>query len=119
LARPKWCFQTVALTRLFQKITESKQSLGENVNRRIYYGIKTGLNDAFIINNATRFRLINEHSSSAEIIKPMLRLEPKPDNWEGNWRGRKAGPYKWYEIQDNVAYYQEFEKPKIVWLEAA
>ncbi len=29
--------------------------------------------------------------------------------------GRKPGPYKWYEIQDNIAYYQEFEKPKIVW----
>ncbi len=43
------------------------------------------------------------------------QLEPKPDNWEGNWRGRKAGSYKWHEIQDNVAFYQEFAKPKIVW----
>lgn len=29
--------------------------------------------------------------------------------------GRKAGSYKWYEIQDNTAYYREFEKPKIIW----
>ena len=29
--------------------------------------------------------------------------------------GRKAGTYKWYEIQDNVAYWQEFEQPKITW----
>ena len=29
--------------------------------------------------------------------------------------GRKPGPYKWYEIQDNIAYYREFEKPKIIW----
>ena len=28
--------------------------------------------------------------------------------------GRKVGKYKWYEIQDNTAYFQEFEKPKIV-----
>ena len=27
--------------------------------------------------------------------------------------GRKPGPYKWFEIQDNVAYYKDFEKPKI------
>ncbi len=31
--------------------------------------------------------------------------------------GRKPGSYKWYEIQDNTAYYFEFEKPKIVWIE--
>ncbi len=29
--------------------------------------------------------------------------------------GRKPGSYKWYEIQDNTAYYQEFELEKIVW----
>jgi adenine-specific DNA-methyltransferase len=28
--------------------------------------------------------------------------------------GRKPGTYKWYEIQDNVAYWEEFEQPKIV-----
>jgi adenine-specific DNA-methyltransferase len=31
--------------------------------------------------------------------------------------GRKPGNYKWFEIQDNTAYYKEFEKDKIVWLE--
>ena len=29
--------------------------------------------------------------------------------------GRKAGPYKWFEIQDSVEYYQYFEQPKITW----
>jgi adenine-specific DNA-methyltransferase len=29
--------------------------------------------------------------------------------------GRKPGTYKWFEIQDNVAYYEDFEKGKIVW----
>ena len=29
--------------------------------------------------------------------------------------GRKIGDYKWYEIQDNTAYYKEFEKEKIIW----
>jgi hypothetical protein len=30
------------------------------------------------------------------------------------WPGRKQGSYQWYEIQDNVAYYEKFKKPKIV-----
>ena len=46
------------------------------------------------------------------------RLEPKPLSWDdqkdGKWKGRKAGPYEWYEIQDSTAYYQLFDKPKIV-----
>ncbi|MBY5626507.1 Eco57I restriction-modification methylase domain-containing protein [Rhizobium leguminosarum] len=46
------------------------------------------------------------------------KLEPKPVDWDedenGKWEGRKAGPYKWFEIQDNIAYWQEFEQPKIV-----
>ena len=29
--------------------------------------------------------------------------------------GRKPGNYQWYEIQDNTAYWPEFEKEKIIW----
>ncbi len=39
----------------------------------INYGIKTGLNEAFIIDNETREKLISEDSNSAEIISPVLR----------------------------------------------
>ena len=43
------------------------------------------------------------------------RLMPKPKGWSGRrWPGRKGGAYEWYEIQDTVAYYEEFEKPKII-----
>jgi hypothetical protein len=45
-------------------------------------------------------------------------LKPKPIDWDdkkdGEWKGRKQGPYKWYEIQDNIAYWKEFEQPKIL-----
>ena len=44
------------------------------------------------------------------------QLMPKPADWKGSeWPGRKPGPYKWFEIQDAVDYYEEFEKPKILW----
>jgi type I restriction-modification system DNA methylase subunit len=50
-----------------------------------------------------------------------LRLEPKPRSWEGlgKWEGRKTGSYKWYEIQDEVAYYAEFDQPRIIYPEIA
>ena len=42
-------------------------------------------------------------------------LEPKPKDWlnDQTWIGRKAGTYAWYEIQDSIDYYKEFEKAKI------
>jgi hypothetical protein len=48
------------------------------------------------------------------------QLIPKPKGWKGKdkdekWKGRKIGAYKWYEIQDAVDYYLEFEGPKIVY----
>lgn len=48
------------------------------------------------------------------------QLMPKPKDWRGGtWPGRKAGPYEWYEIQDVIAYYEEFDKPKILYQEIA
>ncbi len=48
------------------------------------------------------------------------QLEPRPDDWEQKhsgkkWPGRKPGSYQWFEIQDNIAYYTEFEKDKIMY----
>ena len=48
------------------------------------------------------------------------QLEPKPNDWKPKasneeWGGRKEGSYAWYEIQDSVEYWTEFDKPKIVY----
>ena len=40
---------------------------------RINFGIKTGYNDAFIIDESTKNKLIKEDPKSAEIIRPILR----------------------------------------------
>ncbi|MDD2736269.1 MAG: Eco57I restriction-modification methylase domain-containing protein [Desulfuromonadaceae bacterium] len=43
-------------------------------------------------------------------------LEPKPKNWPSGhpWLGRKAGTYKWYELQDSIDYWEQFETSKII-----
>ena len=134
---------------LLAKLRNAGKPLGEYVNGKFYYGIKTGFNEAFVIDLATRNRLINEHPSSAEVIKPFLRGRdvkrwnvdyqnlyliftrrgvdiknyPAIEKYLAQYKdrlaagidgGRKAGSYEWYEIQDNIAYWQEFEKPKII-----
>ncbi len=127
-------------------------------SNKVYWGIKTGLNEAFIIDSGTRDRLIAEDPKSDEIIKPFLmgkdidryyppqsknylifsrrgikidnypaikehllryktKLMPRPKDWTGpgKWEGRKPGIYQWYELQDTIDYYAEFEKPKIIY----
>jgi adenine-specific DNA-methyltransferase len=144
-----WRLESPAVLRLLDKLRAAGKPLGKYVNGRLYYGIKTGLNEAFVVDRATRDRLIAEHKSSAEVLKPFLRgrdikrwrVEPQ-DLWliftrrgidikkypaiyehllpfkkrlmPGAPGGRKPGSYEWYEIQDSIAYWQEFEQPKIV-----
>jgi hypothetical protein len=153
-----WSLADRGTEKILKKIQSTGVSLEKYVNSSIFYGIKTGLNEAFVIDLATKEKLIAEDPKSAEIIKPYIagrdvqryqslpsgkyiiftkrgikvkdypaierylkpfknQLMPKPDNWSGDeWLGRKPGKYEWYEIQDSIDYYNQFEKPKIVYL---
>lgn len=147
-----WVIADDQVKGLMAKVQQRSLSLGEYIQNQIYYGIKTGFNEAFVIDAATRQSLIAQDSKSEELIKPYLvgrdlsrygfepqakwliftrrgtdieaypalkshlqqfrtRLEPGT--------GRKPGPYLWFEIQDNVAYYPYFETPKIIYSDIA
>ena len=67
-----WQLTNAAVQQLMAKLRAAGKPLGEYVNGKIYYGIKTGLNEAFVIDAATKHRLIAEDPRSAEIIKPFL-----------------------------------------------
>lgn len=153
-----WVIDNAARLNLFQKLVSRGVTLAEYTKEKIFYGIKTGLNEAFVIDAETKDRLISQNPNSKDVIKPLLQgedirdwhitpksrwiiftrrginidqypaikeylsqwkedLTPKQD--KNQKRGRKPGRYKWYEIQDDVAYYQEFEKPKIIYPDIA
>ncbi|OGJ86548.1 MAG: restriction endonuclease subunit R, partial [Candidatus Raymondbacteria bacterium RIFOXYA2_FULL_49_16] len=57
---------------LLKKLQKVGIPLGEYVKKKIYYGIKTGLNEAFVIDSATKDKLIKEDKKSSEVIKPFL-----------------------------------------------
>ncbi|MEN8221323.1 MAG: N-6 DNA methylase, partial [Pseudomonadota bacterium] len=151
-----WSLADKKTQALLDKLHHQGVPLNEYVEGKIYRGILTGLNEAFVIDGKTREKLIANDAKSEELIKPFLLgrdikryqpvkcehyfiftrrgveikkypaierhlrqfkkpLMPKPKNWEAEaWQGRKQGGYQWYEIQDTIAYYQEFEKPKII-----
>lgn len=152
-----WRFLRPKDQSLIANISACTQPLREFLNGRLYWGVKTGLNEAFIVNRSTRDSLIADDPGSESLLKPFVRgrdvkqwnladpelwlifsrrgieisdypaiekhllqykkrLEPKPPKWPTGkpWAGRKPGAYKWYEIQDNIAYYQEFGEPCVV-----
>ena len=57
---------------LLEKLKTQGTPLGKYVDRKIYNGVKTGFNGAFIIDTETKDRLIAEDPKSADIIKPLL-----------------------------------------------
>ncbi|MBZ0275775.1 MAG: DUF559 domain-containing protein, partial [Anaerolineae bacterium] len=68
-----WQLSSPRVRALMDKLTKAGMPLGQYVDGRIYYGIKTGLNEAFIIDEAKRAELITADPNSAEIIRPYLR----------------------------------------------
>lgn len=61
-----------SLAAVLEKMRQAGPPLGEVVQGRIYRGVLTGYNEAFIIDRQTRDRLIEEDPKSAEIIKPLV-----------------------------------------------
>jgi len=162
LSGDNWTLAKAQEIAVFEKMKKRGIPLGEYVKRKIFYGIKTGLNEAFVIDRATRNRLIREDKKNAEIIKPFVvgddirkyhinfretyliiipkgwtrsKIQNGGDAWkwlQKNYSSVAAhlAPYSekaenrfdkgeyWWELRA-CDYYEEFEKPKIIWPEIA
>ncbi len=74
-----------------QSINEKIKSKGKalkNWDIKINFGIKTGLNEAFLIDEIKRNKLIKLDSKSSDIIKPILRgreIEKYFTEWDGGF----------------------------------
>lgn len=160
LSKEAFIFGDDALFELKSKIESVGTPLKE-WDIAINYGIKTGYNEAFIIDTQTKEAILracedeSERERTAKLIKPILRgrdIKRYSYKWVGLWligtfpalklniddypalkkylenfmpriaqsgeKGcRKKTSNKWFETQDNIAYYEDFEKEKIVWAE--
>ncbi|MDP3928271.1 MAG: Eco57I restriction-modification methylase domain-containing protein, partial [Bacteroidota bacterium] len=147
-----WAFENTQVLEIKRKI-EAKGVPLKDWDITINYGIKTGLNEAFVIDGKKRDELIEKDPKSAEILKPLLRgrdiqkwqadfqdlwliatfpskshdiddypiikkyLESfgKAIEQSGEKGARKKTTNKWFETQDNIAYWADFGKPKIIY----
>ena len=68
-----WQLEPPTQRRLLERLRKAGQPLGDYCQGQFYYGIKTGLNDAFDISREERDSIVDAHSASAILIKPFLR----------------------------------------------
>jgi hypothetical protein len=72
LSADGWQLEAPASFSLLEKIRSKGVPLAKHVGGQFFYGIKTGLNEAFVIDSKRRDELIAEDPKSAELIKPFL-----------------------------------------------
>ena len=79
-----WSLEPPAVDELMQKIKQVGVPLKDFVGVKPLYGIKTGFNEAFLIDEATKNSLVQADPKSAEIIKPYLRGQDIK-RWSPEW----------------------------------
>nr|WP_143084020.1 TaqI-like C-terminal specificity domain-containing protein [Flexibacter flexilis] len=155
----------VILSDIEQRIKEKIERIGtplKDWDIQINYGIKTGFNEAFIIDGSKRKELIAQDPKSEEIIRPILRgrdikrygyeyadlyliatfpslkidieqypavkkhllsfgmerLEQTGKEYKVNGetiKARKKTNNKWFETQDSISYWDDFNRQKIIY----
>ena len=73
LSKTGWALVRPSLLRLRDKIEPQGVPLREYQAGKIYRGILTGANDAFVLDEDTRNRLIDEDPASDDLIRPWLQ----------------------------------------------
>lgn len=154
LSESGWTIDDHSVLALKDKIERMGKPL-KHLDVAINYGIKTGYNQAYIIDTALKEKLCAADPKSAQLIKPVLRgkdIQRYHYKWAGKWviatfpalqidineypaikaylqsfgkrieqtgekGSRKKTNNKWFETQDTISYYKQFEKDKIVWAE--
>lgn len=107
-----WTLCDEKTTRLLDKLKKAGLPLEEYVQGKIFRGVLTGLNDAFVIDAETKNKLISEDPKSEEILRPFLsgknikrycRLEPEkylilfPKGWTNERIKGVKNAWSWLE----------------------
>jgi hypothetical protein len=83
-----WMLEQQDVVELMQKLAENHPKLREHVAGKMLNGVKTGLNQAFCIDDFTRRRLIEEDPKSEMLLRRLLRgrnIQRWTSEWDGEW----------------------------------
>ena len=128
---------------LVNKLRNAGRPLGEYIKTQPFFGIKTTPTDVFVVDGKTRDKLIAEHPSSADILKPFLHGRDirrwqveSPEQWlifayrgieinayptirkylekHRDSLGKRKGKGGWYELQASVEEIARYAGSKLV-----
>ncbi len=128
---------------LLQRFRDAGPPLGEYLKVPPSFGIETVLTEVFVVDRLTRDRLIREHPSSADILKPFLQGSDirrwqveSQDQWLifthrgieikdypailkylGKYKellSKRGNEQEWYELQASLDEVERFAQPKLV-----
>lgn len=82
-----WRLERPEVTELMRRLRNSGPNLSEFSGSDVQYGVKTGRNEVFLIDDEMRNRLVDECETSADVIKPYLRGQDIK-RWAAEWDRR-------------------------------
>jgi type I restriction-modification system DNA methylase subunit len=149
LSTDMWRFSNFENQAIIDKFKKAENTIKGYTNGGVYYGIKTGLNEAFIINHEIKENLIKADPKSNEVIKKMVEGDDFK-RWHLNHSGRyllatgydinvpKEYPFIYNQLLKyeeklikrtdkgkdywnlrSCDYYSKFDQPKIIYYHTA
>jgi type I restriction-modification system DNA methylase subunit len=139
-----WNFVSPEISNIFGRLKKNNLTLGAYVDNQCYFGIKTGLTEAFVVDESVKEELIRKDSNSADLLKPFLlgkevrpyyidyhkkyiiltkigtdiRRYPAIYDWLCKYKSalekRSDQGDYWYELRA-CDYYELFERPKLIY----
>lgn len=100
LGAEPWLLEPTGVFAFLEKIQNASTPLTEFAGVKPLSGIKTGFNDAFLIDTQTKNALIASDPNASEIIKPYLRGQDIA-RWHADWAGlwmialKSSGDFRW------------------------
>ncbi len=83
-----WELRSLEQKTILDKLASNTIPLGQFVTDQIFYGLKTGFNEAFIVDNDTKEKICKVEAKGVEVFKPLLigkEISPYLTKWEGLW----------------------------------
>ena len=100
LGADSWMLEPPAVVALVEKIRRAGIPLMDFAGSPPSWGILTGFNEAFLLDTATKKRLVKADPKSAALFKPFLRGQDV-NRWHADWAGlwmlalKSSGNHAW------------------------
>ena len=88
LNQEMWQLEHPSVLKIMRKLEANGESLVNYTDSKPLFGIKTGFNQAFLIDSATRSSLVSRDEKCTDLIRPYLRgqdLKRWYPKWSGFW----------------------------------